>query len=228
MTRLLLLLLVLALRVLVAAQNQPLAAPAQGNASSVAQANSPDVAPLLAKIEQETQGLNAEVGKLRIDKWKVDSATRLQASENASSIQRNISAALPELISAVRSAPQSLAANFKLYRNLNALYDVVSGLGESVGAFGKREEFDAIAPHVAALDDSRRSYADYVQQMAASADNRIADAQQALARAAAAAAAQAPPKKIVVDDEEPTPPPKKKKVKKATPTSTSDGTSTPK
>jgi hypothetical protein len=228
MMRLPLLLLLLAFPVLLIAQNQPPAPPAQGTAPSVAPANSPDVAPLLAKVEQETQGLSAEVGKLRIDKWKTDSATKQQASENAASIQRNITAALPELISAVRSAPQSLAANFKLYRNLNALYDVVSGLGESVGAFGKREEFDAVAPHVVALDDCRRSYADYVQQMAASADNRIADAQQALARATAAAAAQEPPKKIVVDDEEPTPTPKKKKAKKATPTSTSNGTSTPK
>jgi hypothetical protein len=215
----------------VAAQNQPPAPPAQANASAVAPANSPDPAPLLTKIEQETQALNADIGTLHVDRWKVDSGTRQHATQNAASIQRNIRAALPELINAVRSSPKSLAANFKLYRNLNALYDAVAGLGESVGAFGRREEYEVIGPHVAALDDARRSYADLVQQMSASADSRIASDQQALARAeAAAGAAQAPPKKIVVDDDQPNPPTKKKKTttKKAPATSTSDSTSTPK
>jgi hypothetical protein len=215
---------------LLGAQNPPPAPQTQPSAPAVAPANSPDPAPLLTKIEQETQALNADIGKLRIDRWKVDSGTRQHATQNAASIERNISAALPELINAVRSTPKSLAANFKLYRNLNALYDAVAGLGESVGAFGRSDEFQVIAPHVTALDNTRRSYADLVQQMSASADSRIAADQEAFARAAAAAV-QAPPKKIVVvEDDQPPPPTKKKKVtpKKAPATSTSDSTSTPK
>jgi len=211
------------------AQSYPPAAyppAAQPSAAVPNPVNTGDPSMLLSRIEQETQGLNADVGKLRVEKWKTDSATRQQAAENAASIQRNVSAALPGLISAVRAAPQSLAANFKLYRNLNALYDVVASLGESTGAFGKREEYDTIAPHVAALDEHRRSYADYVQQMAAAADNRIAAAQQAQA---AAAQQQAAPKKIIVDDAAPSPPvAKKKRVKKAAASSSSAGTSTPK
>jgi len=197
----------------------------QSNAAEPGAVNTVDPGMLLSKIEQETQGLNTDVGKLRVEKWKTDSSTKQQAAENAASIQRNVSAALPGLISAVRSAPQSLAANFKLYRNLNALYDVVASLGESAGAFGKKEEYDSIAPHIAALDEHRRSYADYVQQMAAVADNRIAAAQQIQA---AAAQQQAAPKRIIVDDAEPPPPAKKKRVKKTTASSSSAGTSTPK
>ena len=75
----------------------------------------------------------------------MDSSTKHQASENIGSIQRNVTAALPALIAAVHTAPQSLAANFKLYRNLNALYDVVASVSESAGAFGKREEYDLMA-----------------------------------------------------------------------------------
>jgi len=226
-----LLLIVCCFATLLGAQNKPPDPPAQAPAPAAAPENAPDPAPLLAKIEQETQALNADVGKLHIDRWKVDSGTKQQATENATSIQRNLTAALPELMNAVRSSPQSLAANFKLYRNLNALYDVVAGLGESVGAFGRRDEYDMIAPHVAALDEARRSYADFVQQMSASADSRITTDQQELARAAAAVAAvQTPPKKIVVDDDQPAPTTKKKKTstKKASATSTSDSTSTPK
>ena len=209
------------------------------SAPALAQANSPsqptpstslaapvDVRPLLSRIQQETQGLNLDVGNLRVEKWKADSSAKQQASQNVTSIQRNVTAALPELVSSVNAAPQSLAANFKLYRNLNALYDVVASLAESTGAFGKREEYNSLSPHVSALDDLRRSYADSLQQMAANADNSIVAGQRA--QAAAAAAAQPPPKKVIVDDE-PTPPAKKKKAttKKSTASSSSSGTSTP-
>src|SRR5690242_9429166 len=173
----------------------------------------PDPGNLLSRIQQETLGLSADLGKLRIEKWKADSATKSEATENVDSIQRNIANALPGLISAVRSAPQSLAANFKLYRNINALYDVLANLAESAGAFGKREEYQVIAPHVAAMDDDRRAYGDFLAQMTASADSRIASYQQAAAQAAAAAQV---PKKIIVDDTEPDSPPKKKPRKKAT------------
>jgi len=189
-------------------QAQTLLSPAPANTIPAPQ-NSPDPGTLLSRIQQETLGLSADLGKLRIDKWKTDSSTKSQATDNLQSIQRNITNALPGLISAVRSAPQSLGANFKLYRNINALYDVLANVAESAGAFGKREEYDVIAPHVAAIDDDRRAYGDLLAQMTASADSRIAAYQQAAAKAAAE-----PPKKIIIDDTEPAPAPKKKSRKK--------------
>ncbi|MBV9147366.1 MAG: hypothetical protein JO065_15740 [Acidobacteria bacterium] len=202
-------------------QTQPEIRATGGTATAVTTTS--DAGALVSRIETETTGLSADLSKLRIDKWKADSGAKQQAGENAASIQRNVHAALPELVAGVRSAPQTLGANFKLYRNLNALYDVVSSLAESAGAFGKREEYESIAPHVAALDDIRRSYADSLQQMAANADNRISQAQRAQA-----AVQQAPaPKKIIVDDNAPSPAPKKKKTRKSTASSSSAGTSTP-
>lgn len=208
--------------------SRPATPPAVAAPSNTAAASNPsDLATMLQRIEQEAGGLNADVGKLRVEKWKIDSATKHQTSENIGSIQRNITGALPALITGVRAAPQSLAANFKLYRNLNALYDVVASVGESAGAFGKREDYDLVAPHAAALDEDRRNYGEYLQQMTATADDRIAAAERAQA-AAAAAAQQAPPKRIIVDDNTPAPAPKKKKVRKSTATSSAAGTSAPK
>lgn len=210
----------------------PLAASAAP--SNAIPSNPGDLTTMLQSIEQETSGLNADVGKLRVEKWKVDASTKRQASENIGSIQRNITGALPGLITAVRTAPQSLGANFKLYRNLNALYDVVASVSESAGAFGKREEYELLAPHAQALDAGRRNYGEYLQQMTATADDRIATAGREKAAALAAAQQQTPPKKIIVDDSEPAPPPKKKKpAKKSAPpassaTGSSNGTSAPK
>jgi len=208
--------------------SKPLAAPPASRAIAPPPSNPSDLGAILQRIEQETGGLNADVGKLRVEKWKVDSSTKHQASENIGSIQRNVTAALPALIAAVHTAPQSLAANFKLYRNLNALYDVVASVSESAGAFGKREEYDLMAPHASALDEYRRNYGEYLQQMTVSADDRIAAAEREKA-AALAAQQQAPPKKIVVDDDAPAPPPKKKKTtKKSATTSSTTGASAPK
>jgi hypothetical protein len=208
--------------------------PAPAPTRVVAPSNPGDLNTMLERIEQEATALNSDVGKLRVERWKIDSATKHQTSENIGSIQRNIAGALPGLMTAVRTTPQSLAANFKLYRNLNALYDVVASVSESTGAFGKREEYDLMAPHASALDEDRRNYGEYLQQMTATADDRIAVAEREKA-AAIAAANQVPPKKIIVDDNEPaSPPPKKKKaVKKSAATSSnastsSTATSTPK
>jgi hypothetical protein len=183
-----------------------------------------DLGMLLAKIEQDTQTLNAEVGRLRIDKWKTDSGTKQQETDNAASIQRNITAALPDLIAAVRNQPQSLAANFKLYRNLSALHDVLAGLGESTGAFGKKEEYESLAPEITSLDQSRRNYGDYLEQLATNGDARLAAAAR---QAAAVQAAQPPPKKIIVDDTETAPKPAAKKRAKKKPSTSSTTTSEP-
>ena len=191
-------------------QNVPQQSPSPGG----------DPTQIVTHLEQETQAINQDLGRLHIDKWKTDSGTKRQAESNALSIQRNLNDALPGIIQPVRANPQNLAANFKLYRNVTALYDVLVSLTESAGAFGGRGEYEAMARHVAAVEDIRRSYADTLEAMAAQHD-----AQLAAARAAAAAAVQnaaaPPPKQIVVDD---TPAPTKKapskKKKPAAPPST--------
>lgn len=207
--------------VLGAACGQTPVAAGPGVGPAPAAMNSVDLGMLLAKIEQDTQALNGEISRLRIDKWKTDGGTKQQETENAASIQRNITAALPDLITAVRNQPQSLAANFKLYRNLSALHDVLAGLGESTGAFGKKEEYEAIAPEIASLDQSRRNYGDYLLQLATNGDARLAAAAR---QAAAVKAEQPPPKKIVIDDTEPAPKPKKKHARKKPSTATTTTT----
>src|SRR5262249_3660620 len=81
-----------------------------------------DPTPIVTHLEQETQAINQDLGRLHIDKWKTDSGTKRQAESNALSIQRNLNDALPGIIQPVHTNPQNLAANFKLYRNVTALY----------------------------------------------------------------------------------------------------------
>jgi len=176
--------------------------PAAAPPTNLQPAPAPDATASLGQLNQVTENLRVDLARLRVDKWKADAASKRQAEANAESVQRNLTAALPAIVQQVRANPGSVAATFKLYRNLNALYDVMSSLTELAGAFGSKEEYQALANDTSNLDTLRRSLADRVETMAAFRDNEVAQL-QARARQASGAAAAAPPKKIVVDDNEP-------------------------
>src|SRR5689334_1697460 len=96
---------------------------------------------LLSQLDQSAQTTLGDLSKLRVEKWKMDNAYKKQTESNVESIRRNLSAALPEIAGQLRNAPEDLAATFKLYRNLDALYDVMGNVAESAGAFGSKDEF---------------------------------------------------------------------------------------
>jgi hypothetical protein len=177
-------------------------APAAAPPASVQPAPIPDATASLGPLNQVVENTRVDLARLRVDKWKADAASKRQAEANAESVQRNLTAALPAIVQQVRANPGSVGATFKLYRNLNALYDVMSSLSESAGAFGSSEEYQALANDTAKLDTLRRSLADRVEAMATYRDTEVAQL-QARARQAAPPAAAAPPKKIIVDDNEP-------------------------
>ncbi len=198
--------------------------PAPGPVANI-QAPLSEITTSLPQLSQAIENARVDLARLRIERWKTDSNTKRQAQANAESLQRNMTAALPAIMDQVRANPGSIAAAFKLYRNVNALYDVMSSLTESAGAFGPKEEYQALANDAGQLDNLRRSLADRVEAMAGARDAQIAQL-EARARAAAAAAAT-PPKKIVIDDTESAKKPAKKSAKKKT-TTASDGQNPPK
>jgi hypothetical protein len=167
----------------------------------------------LIQLQQAVQDANVALGRLRIDKWKTDGAQKQQAQANVESLQRNLSAAFPELLQKVRENPQDLSVNFKLYRNLSAVYDVLASVTEASGAFGPKDQYQALGQPVSVMDAVRRSLADRMESLAASKEAELARLRAAAATAAPAQAATTGVKKIVVDDNAPTPKSKKTKPK---------------
>jgi hypothetical protein len=191
-------------------------AAAQANPATSAQAAPPTaVNPLLAQLGQAADATRLHLARLHIEKWKADSGSKRRFQMNADSLERNLSQALPALISDVRAAPASSSAAFKLYRNLGVLYDVLAALTESAGAYGPREDYQALQTDVRHLDAVRRALADQLEQMTASQEAELARLQQRLRQAAAASAA--PPKKIIVDDNQPAKKPARKRKPAAKP-----------
>lgn len=164
----------------------------------------------LPQLQQAIENARVDLARLRVDKWKADSSTKQQVASNVESLQRNMTEALPALITGAQQNPTSLNASFKLYRNLNALYDVMTNVAESAGAFGGKDEYSALARDLNNIDNSRRALGDAMDSMTAQRDADFVRMQQA-ARQAAAQAAAAPPKKIVIDDNEPEKKPAAKK-----------------
>ncbi len=204
MRRLFLLPLTLAAAAQVNPASQQLA-PAAVPYASVSQLNV-----LLSQLEQAAQSSQADLAKLRIDRWKADSGYKRQSQANVESITRNLQTALPEIVGQLRASPEDLTATFKLYRNLDALYDVFGSLVESAGAFGSKDEFQTLENDLSALERARHSLAERMETLSVSKEAELNRLRVAL-RTAQAAANPPQPKKVIVDDTEPPKKPAKKK-----------------
>jgi hypothetical protein len=168
---------------------------------------------VLTQLEQVAQSMQANLARLRIEKWKTDSNTKRGTQADVESIERNLQMALPEVIGQLRSSPENIATTFKLYRNLDALFDVLGPVVESAGAFGSKDEFQSVQNDLSALERSRRSLAERMDALATTKEGELTQLRtQVHDLQAAAAPPPAPPKKVVVDDNEPP----KKTVKKKT------------
>lgn len=175
--------------------------------ASVSQLNA-----IIEPLQQVSESAQADLSRLRIEKWKVDSGSKKQTLSNVESIKRNLQSALPEIIGQVQSSPEDLSATFKLYRNLDALYDVFGSVAESAGAFGSKDEFQALSNDLNAIERSRRSLGERLENLTASKEAELAQLRTQIKTLQAAP--PPPPKKIVVDDNEP---PKKPVARKKKP-----------
>ncbi len=173
---------------------------------------------LLAQLEATSKNTQADLTKLRIERWKTDSASKKQALSNVESIQRNLQGALPEILSQLRAAPESVPATFKLYRNLDALYDVLGSVVEGAGAFGSKDDLQSLSNDLSSFEGTRRQLGERIDNLSTAKEAEIARLRTDL-KTAQAQIAVAPPKKVVVDDTEPPkkPAPKKKTTKSITP-----------
>jgi hypothetical protein len=186
----------------------------------VAYSSVSELSGILSQLQQTAQKMQDDLGKTRIDKWKTDAATKKQSLGNVQSIQRNLQSSLPETITTLSNSPEDLGASFKLYRNLDALYDVFGSVVESAGAFGSKDEFQNLGNDMNGLESARRSFAERMQKLASNKEDELTHLRAQVKTLSAAP--PPPPKKIVVDDTEPPKKPatKKKVAKPKTPATT--------
>src|SRR6478672_10345166 len=196
------------------------------NAQGQPPAPSPtDLNTILLQVQKATSSANVNLGKLRIEKWKTDSQQKQQMQQVADSLQKNITNAVPGLITDVQTSRGGVLASFKLYHNLNVVYEFLSSMAEAAGAFGKREEYQPLEGDATALDTVRQNLSTYIEQAA----GKMEAANRAAASSNSVQARQTvvPGRKVVVIDENNTPPRKRPKSTKKKPSAAPNQTPAP-
>ena len=186
-----------------------------------------DLNTILLQVQKATNSANVNLGKLRIEKWKTDSQQKQQMQQVADSLQKNITNAVPGLISDVQTSRGGVLASFKLYHNLNVVYEFLSSMAEAAGAYGKKEEYQPLEGDATALDTVRQNLSTYIEQASGKMEAENRAAANAL-QARQAPGTLVPGKKVVVIDENDTPPKKRpKSTKKKTSAPSSQPQPTP-
>ena len=183
------------------------------SSTPVAYASVNELNGILGQLKTTSTAMQGDLERMRIERWKTDASNKRQTQANVDSIRRNLQSALPEIMAQVSTSPEDLAASFKLYRNLDALYDVFGSIVESAGAFGSKDEFQSLSNDMSGLESARRAMGERMQKLASAKEDELTRLRGQV-KSLSAVVPPPPPKKIIVDDTEPAP--KKPAAKKKT------------
>jgi cell division protein ZapA (FtsZ GTPase activity inhibitor) len=186
-------------------QTQP---PANRQEQAAPPAN--DINSILLQVQQATSAASVSIGKLRIEKWKTDASQKQQLQQVADSLQKNIANAVPGMVNAVQTSRGGVLASFKLYHDLNVLYEFLSTLADAAGGLGKKEEYEPLAADAAALDAARQNLSTYIEQTAGKLESANQQPNGTVPMQARQLQA-VPGKKVVVIDDNEAPKPKRAK-----------------
>ncbi len=203
-----------------------------------------DLSTALISLDRVSQATQNDIANMRVESWKSGwkpgfmkgNSHQVEAQQAATSLQRNLRYALPELVHNVQSSRGSMSTTFKLYDDVSLVCEAVDSLINASEAAGKKSEAAPLVDDYAALAKVRRSLSAYIQEASAQWENHGKAPSVALSASPAqrqgfqsqnqqrtqqrAAASQPAPatqvvddqgvKKIIVDDtvpEKKTPPP---------------------
>jgi hypothetical protein len=162
--------------------------------------------PALGNVQEAIAGLS-------IAHWKAPAETRAAIQQDVASMQRDLTTTLPSLMAQADApagnAPAALSPSFAVFRNLDALYDVLLRVTETAALAGPSSDASSLEDARAGLEDGRGKLGTWLLQSIGAQDAQIARARATVAPAAPAPPAA--PAKIVVNDGPENPKPKKKK-----------------
>lgn len=193
----------------------PPAGPAQAPAAAVAPAPTAfamnNLRPALANVQNAITNLN-------VAHWKAPNDIRATTQQDINSMQRDLNTSLPTLMAqadaAAAGGPAALSPAFAVFRNLDALYDVLLRVTETAGLAGSSSDASSLEEARAGLEDGRAKLGTWLLQAIGAQDAKVAHAEASVAPPAAAP--PPPPTKIVVNDGPDTTKPHKKKPPPAT------------
>lgn len=175
-----------------------------------------DLNAVLTELQRISSAANADIANLHIDKWsagwKLWKGHGGQKKEDmghiAASLQKNLTDAIPSLVHDVQAAHGSISTSFKLYHDVDVVYDYLGRLADAAEANGRKEEYQPLNDDVAAFEGVRQKLSTYIEQAAVAIEST---GKLPAMNSPAAGGPHQLPKKIVVDE------PAAKKAKKKNP-----------
>jgi hypothetical protein len=165
-------------------------------------AESGESSPPVPKASELLRGPLEEVGQavasINPSHWRASGEVKVATQQNVDSIQKDLSATLPGLLAQADHAPSSVAAVFPVYRNIDALYDVLLRITQTASTSAPATEVSRLSSALEHLENGRTHLAETILATSKNTESRLASLQAAVQKAAAAQAA--PPKTVVVDN----------------------------
>ena len=184
-------------------------------------ASSAPVAPS-ALLKPALDNVQQTMGALKLEKWKKGDI-RDGADANIAAIQRDIQDKLPSLLQAADDAPGTISKVLPLYRNIDALYDVVLRVLEASRVSAPADQIVQLQQALTTLGEARHALDGHLQESATTLEKQVSDLRSTL-KAQAAARNTAPPPPVMPNC--PAPAAARKPRKKATPPATTPSPAT--
>jgi hypothetical protein len=135
-----------------------------------------DLNTALISLDRISQATQSDIANLQVEKWKSgwkagflkDGSHKEQAQQSATSLQRNLKYALPELIHNVQNSRGSMSTTFKLYDDVSLVCEALDSLINATEAAGKKNEAASLVDDYSAMTRVRRSLSAYIQEASAS------------------------------------------------------------
>lgn len=162
----------------------------------------PELDTILKDLQDAIDATVRDLHTLRIDRWKTENAQKQQIIRATDSLRKNLATIMPGPATDLAAGPRSVSRSFRLYQNLNLVYEFLNEFADAAGSFGRQEEHDALATDAASLDRLRHSLAKYTEQIAGDleADLMESRARESVLQTRLTAMQSVAPRKVVVDD----------------------------
>jgi hypothetical protein len=150
----------------------------------------------LQQMSATLDRLQHALASLTVSRWKAPGDVRQTTQSDVDSMQRDLNNTLPPLVTQAKANPAQLAPVFSVYRNVDALYDVLLRVSETAQLAGAANDIRVLEEQRAALESSRTQLGTALLQSAQAQDAEVTR----LRTAGSPPPAATPAAKTVVDD----------------------------
>jgi hypothetical protein len=178
--------------------SQPFVHAASGQAVNAAQPRTQASLALgnsLQQVSISAAHLRRALSSINVPKWKAPGDVRQTTASDVDSMERDVTDTLPALINTALADPSKVSSAFSVYRNVDALYDVLLRVSETAQLAGSNDA-GVLEDQRSALEDARTQLGTALLQSAQAQDAEVVR----LRTAPVVATPPPPPAKTVIDD----------------------------